>query len=278
MKAILSVTSDPLYSFLLPFAVQSWNRIGVECITFFPYTDKWKDVKTKEKIERRMALVWKACTGANNITYPIMVQSEDREPTYAQVARLYAGALKGIPEDEVLITADCDMAVFGESLLMGDIDRINIYGQDLVDEGQYPMCYIAMQKKLWKQVMGIPDNGYYADLIRDFLEPQYCDHMRGNYWALDQETIFNKIKEAGLHVYGFSRANHPTKFATRRADRDSWPDSHNPDMIDAHLPRPGYLGGNFQKIVKLFRSQYPYLEDMDFAWMDIYLKEFLKTI
>lgn len=269
MKAVLSVTTDPLYSFLLPFATWSWYRIGVGCIVFYP---RVKNLGDRE--EERMGLVWKNCPDGTQ-SQRIIVDSRDKEATYAQVARLYGCMLPEFEDDEVLVTSDCDMAVFGDYLLQGHFDRINIYGHDLVEEGQYPMCYISMQKKMWRKVMGLDTRPNYQQVLHDFLEPISCEHMRGNYWCLDQETIFNKIKRARVQVHGHSRANVPQKFATRRADRDNWPQIASPEIIDAHLPRPGYVDGNFERIITLFQQMYP--QD-DFAWMMNYRDEFLKLL
>lgn len=269
MKAVLSVTDDPIYSFLLPIAVYSWNKLGVDCIIMYPRLER-----EGREADARMGIVfdWVA---KNNTVYPIKVKSDDRKATYSQVSRLFACAIRSLGEEEMLITADCDMAVFGDYLLQGNSDRINIYGHDLVDEGQFPMCYISANVKMWRKLMCVGENDYYADLVREFLEPKYCEHFRGNYWALDQETVYNRISEAGIPIYGYSRANHPTRFATRRADRDGWPDAFDHNLVDAHLPRPGFEQENFKRILSLFHAMYP---GDDHTWLNGYREQFLKTI
>lgn len=269
MRAILSVTTDPLYSFLLPFAAWSWEKIGVKSIVLWPRVSDLTEQETKS-----MSLVFDSCS-SNSIIVPIWVNDREKLATYSQVSRLYASLLEIIDEDEVLITSDCDMAVFGNYLKQGDNNRINVFGQDLVDDSQYPMCYISMTKALWKRVMGFSEDDWFFEALANKLEPLACEHMRGNYWALDQETIFNQVKKSGLPVYGYSRANKPHRFATRRADRDSWPDIASPDIIDAHLPRPGHLEENFKRIITLFEQMYP---TEDFRWMRQYREEYLKLL
>jgi len=121
--------------------------------------------------------------------------------------------------------------------------------------------------------MGIIPN-YDAQFLVDLvLKPISCEHMRGNYWALDQETIFNKLTAANVPIIKHGRANLPHRFATRRADRDSWPDIALPDTIDAHLPRPGYKEQNFERIIDLLQNMYP-LEDL--SWIREYRNQYIK--
>jgi hypothetical protein len=102
-----------------------------------------------------------------------------------------------------------------------------------------------------------------------------CDHFRGNMWAKDQETAYNHIIASGLPMIKTFRASPGTQFATRRADRDGWPQVIPPDIIDAHLTRPGYTEENFAKILNLFQSMYP---DDNFDWMVEYRNEYVKLI
>lgn len=269
MRAVLSTTLDSTYLFLMPLAVWSWKRIGVDSIVF------WTQVGSlNHNAAMRLSLAFNACND-DVLSQRIKVDSYEKEATYAQVSRLYGCLVPEPDDDEVLITTDADMAVFGDYLIKGDRDRINVYGHDLVPEGQYPMCYVAMTKKKWREIMGVKEGQRYQEVLEEKLEPLACEHMRGNYWALDQETIFEKIRHSGLPVYGHSRANHPTQFATRRADRDGWPDTISPDLVDAHLPRPGYTEANFARILDLFQTMYP--QD-DFAWMVEYRNEYIKLL
>ncbi len=99
--------------------------------------------------------------------------------------------------EEQLIVGDVDMAVFnkGFSDKLND-GRIHIVGADLVPEGQYLMCYIAMPVAKWREVMMIEHGQtvqYKLDRLLGFIN---CENFRGNYWAKDQEEAYNHI-----HLY-----------------------------------------------------------------------------
>jgi len=94
-------------------------------------------------------------------------------------------------------------------------------------------------------------------------------------WDKDQETIYQDLVYGAWPIKKHFRAKSPHQFATRRADRDGWPNEIPTDIIDAHLPRPGYTEENFAKILNLFQTMYP--ED-DFQWMLDYRNEYVKLI
>jgi hypothetical protein len=270
MKAIISSTYDDLYFFFLPIITWSWNKIGVTPIIILP-------IATNDDQRRRDLTIFIHSELAE-LKYNVIFYSAPahKEATYAQCSRLYASAIDTLPEDEILITGDIDMAVFNKEYFnQANNDQINIFGVDLVPANQYPICYISMPVKTWRHVMwitpGVPVQKYLDELL-GHLE---CDHFKGNYWAKDQETIFNYLERQAWPVVKHKRAKHPHQFATRRADRDGWPDALPPDIIDAHLPRPGYTEENFAKILKLFQDVYP---DEDFTWMVEYRNEYLKFL
>lgn len=267
MKACFSVTNNDLYLFFMPIVAWTWHQIGVDCVVMYVTTDK-----PSEAEDSRFILAGNYMP-EETIFEHIRVDSKEQEATYSQVSRLYAACLPEIPDDEVLMTADADMAVFGPYLLQGNTDAIQIFGHDLVDEGQYPICYISMPTKTWQQVMGITPGYGVQHYLDQFLQPKVCEHMRGNYWALDQETINNKLQAANLPIIKHPRANLPHRFATRRADRDSWPQHPLPDTIDCHLLRPGYKEENFEKILALIQEMYP---AKDLGWMREYRDHYVK--
>jgi hypothetical protein len=205
------------------------------------------------------------------------IVADDKAATYAQCSRLYAAALPDIPYDEVLITGDVDMAVFTTQFYFDAIKPyfITVIGADLVPEKQYPMCYIATSAKYWREMMWIREGETVQEKLDQLLGHIECDHFKGNYWGKDQETAWNHIIASGLPRILVDRAAPGTQFATRRADRDGWPQVIPPDIIDAHLPRPGYTEENFAKILNLFQTMYP---NEDFDWMVEYRNEYVKLI
>lgn len=242
MKAILSTTDNDLYSFFLPIVTWTWEKIGIRCVVFIP---KLRSLKFEYAMSQcPKGTMW----------FEIDV-AEDRQPTYFQCARLYGGFLS-LPKDEILITGDIDMAVFGNEFEKATPDKITIWGADLVPTGQYPICYIAMSVENWRKVMQIKECQTYTQCLNNLLGEIHCENMRGNYWAKDQETIYNAINQSGLPIEFINRARSATnKTASRREDRDGW--GQGVDIMDAHLPRPGMQHQNFHKIIVLLEKIYP---------------------
>jgi hypothetical protein len=268
MIAILSCTPDDLYLFNLPFAIHSWNKIGVRCIVFVPMIYDEEHNKRivplfRMKMYKTLAFEW----------YGFEAPA-DKQATYAQCSRLYAGAIPGIDPLEIMITADADMCVFQKEYWKQFVPNgaINIVGHDLVPAGQFPMCYIAMPAVGWRDVFHGHDRTY-QQCLDDLLGGIEADNFRGNYWAKDQEEAHNRISAGPYPIVRHFRAAPGTQFATRRADRDGWVVTE--DIIDAHLPRPGYTDENFAKILHLFKFMYP---NDDHLWMHKYREEYVKLL
>ncbi len=268
MKAILSCTPDDLYLFNLPFAIHSWNKIGVDCIVInTPVSDP--------AIVKRATLVVEQCQRLKSKFCSVQSPPE-KAATYAQCARLYAAALPSIGGPENLITADADMCVFNREYWeqYDNNGWISIVGADLVPPEQYPMCYISMPVAGWRAIMEI--NGRtIQQCLDDLLGSIECDNFRGNYWGKDQETAYKMIADKPGLLKLYNRAKPGTQFATRRADRDGWPEDIPADIIDAHMPRPGYLWENLIKILNLFDTMYP--ED-DHLWMVQYAEDYIEAM
>lgn len=257
MKAILSCTDNDLYSFFLPITTWSWKQIGVTSVVFVP---KIRSAKFEFAMD--------SCP-VGTMFFEIDV-AEDRQPTYFQCARLFGGFLS-LPKDEILITGDIDMAVFGNEFEKAKSDKITIWGADLVPAGQYPICYVAMSVENWRKVMCIGECQTYMQCLENLLGEIQCDNMRGNYWAKDQETIYNAINQSGLPIEFINRARSEfNKTASRREDRDGW--GQGVDIIDAHLPRPGAKHENFHKTITLLEKTYPGQTD----WIVTYRNKFVE--
>src|ERR1044072_2344548 len=271
MTAIISITHDDQYLCVLPLVAWAWNKLGCDVVVIGPdlgaeTTDDRIELIIDTRWEQDISLHWLGFTAP-----------ADKEATYAQCSRLYAACFRRLlPDEEVLITSDVDMVVLGKEYIETAEDgRIHVYGADLVPEGQYPMCYVAMTGATWREVMGIQIGEAMQAKLDGLLGHLECEHFRGNYWSKDQETIYNHLTAGGWIVVKHNRAKLPNQFATRRADRDGWPAETPPGLIDAHLPRPGYTDENFAKIMNLFRSYYP---NEDLQWMVDYRNKYINLI
>lgn len=265
MKAIVSSTNDPKYSFFLPIVAWCWNKLNVDVICFVPGN---VSVLTKFAMD---TMNFKAKN--RNLSYGFICPAH-KEATYAQCSRLYAAALD-LPEDEVLISSDVDMAVFSPYLFTKDA-AIDVFGADLTPPGQVPICYISATVKDWRNFMEI-DGRSYQQCLDDLLGHIECDHFRGNFWSKDQEEAYNKISKSTLSKQFHNRAREGTQFASRRLDRD---DAYllerlNPNIIDFHLPRPGYEENNFNQILTVLKYFYP---TDSFDWLKQYREQYISLL
>jgi len=271
MKAILSCTADDLYSFNLPFAVYSWHKLGIDCIILCPVPPF---EKTDGEILRfGFARGWSQRVAPNTKEWTFSAPPA-KHATYTQCARLYAAATDHVDPADILITADADMCVFNEDF-WDQFDNngwVNVIGADLVPEGQVPMCYISAPAVGWENFMKIRGRTL-QECLDDLLSHLEAEHFRGNYWAKDQETAYQHLSAMTDLIIEYNRAKPGTQFAKRRADRDGW--VVTPDIIDAHLPRPGYTEENFNRIFSLFETMYPH---DDHAWMRRYRDEYVELM
>jgi hypothetical protein len=272
MKAIISTTYDDKYLFCLPIVVWCWNKLGVDVICFMPMIIErsWQGNNELAKSE----LVNKTIADAGlSVVKQHFYAPQHKEATYAQCSRLYAGALD-LPEDEVLVTSDVDMAVFQIPPYRDtELAGITIFGADLVPLGQFPMCYASGKVSAWRRAMRMGDKTP-QQCLDEQLAHEEMENMRGNLWCRDQELLFKYAATDSILV---KRAREGTQFASHRYDRDDayLLDRLSLDTIDYHLPRPGYEENNFNQILTVLKYHYP-LDD--FGWLIHYRNEYLKLL
>lgn len=268
MKAIISTTFDNNYLYFLPIVTYCWNKIGIDVICFMPFNESGSN--SAEKIYLINEVIRNKGLEFSKYIY---LSPEHKEATYAQVSRLYAASLD-LPEGGVLITSDCDMAVFGDYLKQKNAD-FDIFGYDLTPQNQYPICYISATVAHWRNAMNINGRSY-QQCLDDTVGKIECENFRGNQWSFDQNLAFKQISQYN-NKYLHGRARPGTQFASKRVDRDDsfWEDRLSPDVIDAHLWRPGYTDENFPKILKLLKYFYP---DDNFDWLIEYTTKYRQLL
>lgn len=267
MKAVVSTTYDSKYLFFLPIITWCWNKLGVDVICFSPELRVMEMAKL-ELINQTMQ--------AMNCSVHYFKSHEHKEATYAQCSRLYAAALD-LPPHEVLITSDIDMAIFRIPENMGGF--MSIFGHDLVPPKQVPICYISGAVDEWRTRFKIMGRTY-QECLDDLLSGIEAEHFRGNFWSKDQEEAYNRIigdPWPSGHAHLLPRARPGTQFAMNRVDRDdiNWRSYTGPELIDAHLWRPGYEENNFKNIFELLQSQYP---NDNFDWLKQYREQYIKLL
>lgn len=262
MTAIISTTYDDKYLYFLPITTWCWNKLGVDVICFFPY-------KKTGKAHFVLKTVSENCKGRNRALG--FVAPEHKEATYAQCSRLY-GACVGLPEDEILITGDADMAMFKVPEYTSG--AFNIFGSDLTPPKQFPICYLMATVKEWRDAFDLKGK-HYQECLDGLLGSIEAESFRGNYWCKDQEEAYNKISKVSRIEK--VRAKEGTQFSTKRYDRDDAYilDRLSLDTIDFHMNRPGYEDKNFQIILTILQYHYP---QEDFGWLVSYNEEYKKLL
>lgn len=259
MISIISATDDDFYAMPLPFVAYSWFKIGVKSICFIP-----KNSGKKLDLAKSYCSDW--CSFFEFECEP------KRTATYSQVSRLFGAALEYENQNEVLITGDSDMCVFGEYFDQLNDGQIHIVGVDLTPDEQFPMCYAAMPVKTWRSVFNITKS--YQEHLEDIVNPIEGDNIRGTNWCLDQFLLKRELVKSGFPIVKHNRSNGQNQFAQNRADRDGWHfDPYN--IMDAHLPRPLTDEQNFNKVYDLFSIKYPH---DDLSWMREYQKKYKELL
>ncbi len=264
MKAIVSTNCDPKYIFFMPIVAWCWNKLGVNVRFLMPY------MPMEAGVARLCNTVFdtlldKSIFSLENSIMSFKAPTQNHEVTYTQVSRLFAAADTSIPDNEILVTSDIDMAVF--QIPPHDLNGVFlVFGADLVPPNQYPICYLIATAKAWREAF--VNGRTLQDCLDDELAHENCDNMRGNLWSRDQERAFNFINITSPIF--FNRAKEGTQFATKRVDRDNvfWYEDlvdGGAGIVDAHLWRPGYTEENVQKIVALLHIIYPN-EAFDWLW------------
>ena len=257
-KAIISTTYSDTYLYFLPITVFCWNKLNVDVICFVPA------MGFKEEAGK-LDLINTVCSEQQLVLDKYaFVAPKNKEATYAQISRLYAAALD-LDEQEQLIVSDADMVVFRTDFMQKSADDFfDVYGTDLVPDGQLPMCYTVGNVKTWRRFF--TKGRTYQECMDAELGHEEMENMRGNLWSRDQELL---AKGVGELYFKHTRSNGQNQFAQNRVDRTdtNWRSCVTEELIDAHLWRDGYTDENHANIMELMRMKFP---DEDFTWLDNY--------
>lgn len=274
MKAIISSTYDDKYLYFIPIVTFLWNKLGVDVICFLPYLKDGIDGYNpdKEKREKYSLIIDTLDALGIELQSAPFLAPKHKEATYAQISRLYAAALD-LDEQEQLIVSDADMLIFRTDFMQKSADDFfDVYGTDLVPEGQLPMCYTVGNVKTWRRFF--TKGRTYQECMDAELGHEEMENMRGNLWSRDQELL---AKGVGELYFKHTRSNGLNAFAQNRVDRTdtNWEAYVNDELIDAHLWRPGYTDENFANIMELLTMKFP---DEDFTWLRTYNDQYKQLL
>lgn len=235
--AVISTDNNDDYLFYLPVVAEGWFKLGYDVHVMHPIgvtsNPKYKiisDFISHLKSEHNRLFIIKEYGFTN--TDPI---------TTVQSSRLFAAYYY---DSETLITSDADMLVKKDIFTS---DGISVYGHDITNYEQIPMCYVSMNAYMWRAVIGI-DRRYSIESNMERIitsEPLYHEE---NKWCTDQEILTKSILKHKSHN-SIKRGIEPGSFLPLgRLDRYGWKHPAG-DVIDVHLPKTPEL--NYNKIAPL---------------------------
>lgn len=247
--AVISCNDNKDYLFYLPVVIDGWFKLGYDVHLFYMGGLLPKMTANIPKIHNR------------NLTVEIIkpINGID-DVTLVQCSRLFAACY--FADDMQIVTSDVDMLVKKDMFTpKGSIDT---YGRDLTD-WHYPICYISMSAKKWREVMGIDiTESLEANMERIIkAEPWHNSNESWQRWGTDQEIITKKLESVKGFVLHHDRGvDEVTGYPKGRLDRSGWKQPSG-EIIDVHLPREPL--NNYDKIAPLCGE-----------WFSDYFNEFKK--
>ena len=231
---VISTNDNEDYLHYLPIVIDSWNRLGWLVICFYKGICKSFDYIDTSK---------------NRIVY-LNKDTNYREATLVQVSRLFAGCLD-IEDDSYVMTSDVDMLPCSDYWYYNEED-ITVWGYDLTDYTEYPICYIGMKASAWRKVMSLSKNeNDVQQIIENFLDN--CPNAKSDdfykWWGVDQQEITKLLMQENIVIKTRGKLG---DYAQGRVDRGNWNSTlEQSHYIDAHLPRPSKSHDSIEKVKHL---------------------------
>ena len=244
--AVISTNDNRDYLFYLPIVVEGWYKLGYDVLCFYygstePLSLSFDTiVNLSDKYNHDFELV------------PITNLYDIDEVTFIQTSRLFGGYIYR-DENTRLVTSDIDMLVVKD--IFADKGQLDVYGHDLTNREQVPMCYVSATGKRWFDMMNIDIHQTLEQNIamQIRLEPYYSSGEGHKKWCVDQEILTKRIHSAGF-VYHHDREIEPGSYLPKgRLDRNGWRMPN--ELIDVHLPRNPLT--EFGKLVHLAGEWFP---------------------
>lgn len=253
-RTILSVNENPVYAFFVPLCTLMWwdvARFRVSCL-YVGDVDQWLLDKARE---------------VNTIVHTIPKPSYCSTGAASQIVRLFSHLSPGTQEGDYLLAVDSDAFPLANAFQPtgAPIDLVYPDCCDHAETPYFPIGYIGMEARLWREIMpgrGSPEDAL-AELYRT--DPTIVAGHPG--WNYDETLVTRRIK---AHP-AFRNANirrRPGDPPVDRIDRSAWPAA--PDCtgkIDAHLIRPGWTDENWPRLRPLLAQR---LNGEHLAWADSY--------
>jgi hypothetical protein len=264
-KVILSTDLNEEYLFFTPITAFCWNYFGFTPIIYIIINDKIKS--------RNLGLVIKILNTLkiNCKIFIVQNNSNFKDCTIAQTIRLFGWENEN--ENDYIVLGDIDMIPLN-SFLNRDFDKLNVFGYDLTDRTQIPMCYVGMKKKFWENVIhSEKDKSEYENVLISLSKISSNSNSDDfeKYWYCDQIILTDSIKSFGENNFNFiDRGKMNNGYAVKRVDRGNWNWDKNEEYMDSHLLRNPQK--NFSQIYDLIDNYFK----KDCSWMKEYYSEFYK--
>lgn len=222
---VLSTNDNRDYLNYYSYVVTAWNILGWNTLTFYH-----SDQSLIPNLEQHGCI--NECVDITDR------QSKYRIETRVQCIRLLAG---NYIDEGLIMTSDIDMIPLSD-YWKPQIDQITSYGYDLTGRSQIPMCYVAMNAHMWREIF--PEKTLNELLDQEpnarrevFENPRTWETA----WTVDQQILTRRLKNRVNKFVDRGLVNvEGTSLATGRVDRHNWAGTlSRPELkIDAHLPRP----------------------------------------
>ena len=229
---VISTNDNEDYLHYLPIVVNAWNEIG------------WNVICIYRGVNENIQYI-----SDNNIIIPLNHESIYREATLVQVSRLFAACLE-LKKEDYLLTSDVDMLPCFDYWKF-EPNQITVWGYDLTDCTEYPICYIGMNVEKWRDVMNISPSDSLESQIESFLDkcPNAISEDFYKWWGVDQQEITKLLMPREVNIINRGKLG---DYAIGRVDRGNWDSTLNQQSyIDAHLPRPAKSIDSIQKVQSL---------------------------
>lgn len=270
-KIVLSVNDNPQYLYYTPLTVWAWQQFGWEPILFY----HGKFTQLNELVDLMLGEI-----GGKTKGYVVHDIEGYRSETITQISRLYAGCVA--EEGDMLMTGDIDMLPLSDywhpELTQ---NKITVYGHDLTNFGHIPICYIAMSKERWVEVMGLTSNDFEKLIKRDLDSlPKAKSNDPVEWWQVDQDIITDRIMACQFTKGFLTRGVLSNGYAAGRVDRSAWSwerwQIKEAQLIDCHMHRSTFnkawiSNPKFIATMDLLRSVWP---EQNFEWFVDYSYQF----
>lgn len=263
-SVVISVNENPEYLYYLPLTVWAWNKFGWSVICFF------EGARLGQVVEDAIA---------NNNHYPgngfILHKLDPIEgydsATITQVSRMYAGW--NHLEEDFIMMSDSDMLPLS-NYWEPDVNKINLWGWNLTEFQQMPMCFCGMSPVNWLTFMMITYSNHNMMIKRDLkLYPQAKGNDPVTRWNVDQQILTDRLHSTRIDKINIHRGVYPNGYPVGRVDRSAWTLDHEV-LIDCHMERGIWTDPAKQaRLKELLTLVWP---NENFDWFWEYTNKFAK--